>query len=102
RGIFVIEWGSVGSENGQFENPYGIALDGSGNVYVSDVENNRIQKFGPVSSAVRTFKSSPNLIRKNLLNKNIGPPPRNLNLPQRDNSEREINLTQKKDRKKKK
>lgn len=38
-------WGSEGTGDGQFNYPQGIAIDGSGNVYVSD--QNRIQKFTP-------------------------------------------------------
>jgi len=38
-------WGSQGTENGQFTSPNSLALDGFGNVYVSDSSNNRIQKF---------------------------------------------------------
>jgi DNA-binding beta-propeller fold protein YncE len=30
---------------GQFYNPYGVAVDASGNVYVAAVYNHRIQKF---------------------------------------------------------
>jgi DNA-binding beta-propeller fold protein YncE len=32
--------------DGQFWHPYGVAVDSSGNVYVADTDNNRIQKFG--------------------------------------------------------
>ena len=35
------------SPAGQFKYPYSVAVDGSGNVYVADTENHRIQKFGP-------------------------------------------------------
>jgi DNA-binding beta-propeller fold protein YncE len=44
-GIFIAKWGSVGSGDGQFYDPSGIAVDGYGNVYVADSGNNRIQKF---------------------------------------------------------
>jgi PKD repeat protein len=43
--VFVAKWGSPGAGDGQFVNPLGVAVDPSGNVYVSDPPNNRIQKF---------------------------------------------------------
>jgi tripartite motif-containing protein 71 len=42
---FVSKWGSYGTADGQFKTPSGIAIDTSGNVYVADVLNHRIQKF---------------------------------------------------------
>ena len=42
----VDEWGSNGSGDGQFLEPYGLAIDKDGNIFVSDAYiNNRIQKF---------------------------------------------------------
>lgn len=38
-------WGTYGTEEGQFYIPEGIAVDGSGNVYVADQGNERIQMF---------------------------------------------------------
>ena len=35
----------MGSGDGQFNYPYGVAVDSSGNVYVADTDNHRIQKF---------------------------------------------------------
>jgi hypothetical protein len=43
--VFVTKWGTNGSVNGEFYYPYGVAVDSSGNVYVADTNNNRIQKF---------------------------------------------------------
>jgi sugar lactone lactonase YvrE len=43
-GGFWYEWGSLGSGDGQFNSPHGIAVDGS-EIYVADTGNNRIQKF---------------------------------------------------------
>src|SRR5215207_1213059 len=44
---FVTEWGSYGREVGQFRQPLGVASDASGNIYVADRNNQRIQKFDP-------------------------------------------------------
>ncbi len=41
---YVGQWGSEGSEDGQFKSPDIIAVDSTGNVYVHD-GSNRIQKF---------------------------------------------------------
>jgi streptogramin lyase len=38
-------FGSKGTGNGQFTNPYGIAADSAGNVWVTDTAQNRVQKF---------------------------------------------------------
>jgi streptogramin lyase len=43
--VFAAKWGSEGSGDGEFSYPFGIAVDGSGLVYVADVIANRIQKF---------------------------------------------------------
>lgn len=43
--VFALKWGSSGSGEGQFDSPFGVAVDGSGNVYVVDTYNHRIQKF---------------------------------------------------------
>ncbi len=44
---FFSKWGSEGSGDGQFRSPIGIAIDSSGNIYISDQGNHRIQKFTP-------------------------------------------------------
>lgn len=44
---FQDAWGSAGKGNGQFRNAAGIALDDEGNIYVTDVNNSRVQKFSP-------------------------------------------------------
>ncbi len=45
EGNLLTEWGTLGSEDGQFNEPRGVAVDNSGNVYVSERRNNRVQKF---------------------------------------------------------
>jgi sugar lactone lactonase YvrE len=39
--------GGKGTEEGEFDSPTGIAVDGSGNVLVADTGNGRIEKFSP-------------------------------------------------------
>jgi tripartite motif-containing protein 71 len=52
QGVFLARFGRNGGSGepgtgaGEFRGPYGVAADCRGNLYVSDEENNRIQKFG--------------------------------------------------------
>lgn len=41
----VLTWGQQGSGPGQFNDPRSLAVDATGNVYVADSNNHRIQKF---------------------------------------------------------
>ena len=51
---YLTQWGTPGSGNGQFNGPEGVAVDAGGNVYVADTGNDRIQKFGPVTTATKS------------------------------------------------
>lgn len=42
---YITQWGSPGSEDGQFNGPSGVAVDSAGNAYVVDSGNDQIQKF---------------------------------------------------------
>ncbi|MFH2120776.1 MAG: 6-bladed beta-propeller [Pseudomonadota bacterium] len=63
NGQFVTKWGSKGGVDGMFGEgqslnmygPSGIAVDGSGFVYVADTGNHRIQKFTPDGQFVAKF-----------------------------------------------
>lgn len=44
---WVGSWGTTGAANGQFSQPQGISLDRSGNIYVDDLLNERVQVFAP-------------------------------------------------------
>ncbi len=49
--------GLAGSGSGEFKKPWGIAIAPSGEILVSDVENNRIQEFTAEAKFVRQFGS---------------------------------------------
>ena len=47
-GALVRSWSSTGTADGQLRSPYvGIAVDGSGNVYIGDSRNHRVKVFAP-------------------------------------------------------
>ncbi|MBN1880215.1 TIGR03663 family protein [bacterium] len=43
----AMEFGLYGSQSGRFNTPKDISVDSSGNIYVADMWNHRIQKFAP-------------------------------------------------------
>ena len=48
--------GGKGTEDGQFDSPTGVAVDGNGNVLVADSGNGRIEKFSPTGTFVTSIK----------------------------------------------
>ena len=46
---------STGSADGQLKNPRDVDVDSSGNVFVADNDNNRIQKFSNTGSFIRKW-----------------------------------------------
>ena len=58
-GVFQTAWGTSGSGNGQFLNGAGgVAVDSSGNVYVTDLGNHRIEKFTSGGSFISSWGGS--------------------------------------------
>ncbi len=64
NGIFIKTWGTVGSRNsefgpplssGKYNGPFGITVDASGNVYVCDNGNQRIQKFDSIGTFITAW-----------------------------------------------
>ncbi len=51
------EAGGSGSGAGQFHDPIGVAVDGSGDIFVADFDNNRIDEFDNTDTFVRSFGS---------------------------------------------
>ena len=47
--------GTAGGSAGQLNNPYGVAVSGSGDVYVADGSNNRVDEFTQAGAFVRAF-----------------------------------------------
>jgi YD repeat-containing protein len=55
---FTRAFGSLGSGNGQFSHPMDSAVDAQGNVWVSDANNNRIEKFSATGEFSAAYGSS--------------------------------------------
>ena len=45
RGEYLLEWGRVGAEAGEFRAPHALAMDSQGRLFVADRANSRIQIF---------------------------------------------------------
>ena len=49
--------GGQGTANGQFDSPHGIAADSAGNIFISDTNNGRIEKFSPTGTFITSIGS---------------------------------------------
>lgn len=54
-GKMLLEWGSKGTGDGEFDLPHAIRIDSRGLVYVGDRENDRIQVFDQEGNYLRQF-----------------------------------------------
>jgi len=57
-GKYLFEWGKKGNKEGEFNIPHGISLDGNGNVYIADRENNRIQMFNSTGKFIKQISNN--------------------------------------------
>ena len=57
---YLSQFGSQGNGDGQFDGPSGVAIDSSGNIYVVDTNNHRIQKFNSEGVYLSQFGSEGN------------------------------------------
>jgi RHS repeat-associated protein len=53
--VYASSFGSAGTSNGQFERPTSLAIDASGDVWVADSYNNRIEKFSSSGTWLATY-----------------------------------------------
>ena len=51
-----MRWGGEGEGDGQFKHATGIAVDGSGNVFVADYETKKIQKFDAKATFITSWR----------------------------------------------
>ena len=57
EGELIKSFGSRDSQDGQFDRPCGVDVDGEGRIIVSDTDNHRIQVFDKDGSFIRSFGS---------------------------------------------
>jgi sugar lactone lactonase YvrE len=58
-GRFLLQWGTKGTQAGQFDLPHGVALDARGRVYVADRSNARVQIFDGNGRYLTEWKGTP-------------------------------------------
>jgi len=57
KGKFLFSIGRKGKDNGQFFYPVGIFVSKSGEIYIADTKNYRIQKFSATGKHIKSFDS---------------------------------------------
>jgi sugar lactone lactonase YvrE len=52
---FLLEWGKLGKEAGEFHSPIGIAINAKDEIFVTEFKNNRVQKFSTEGKFLAQF-----------------------------------------------
>lgn len=60
-GNFITQWGGFGTNDGQFNFPYGLSVDSRGHVFIVDSGNMRVQQFMPAEEAEDHFQEEESL-----------------------------------------
>ncbi len=60
-GHTAVFWGTMGAEEGQFNEPADVVSDGKGNYFVADTLNNRVQWLDQDGKVVKVFKLEKNV-----------------------------------------
>jgi DNA-binding beta-propeller fold protein YncE len=55
--ITILTFGEYGNREGEFEYPVGIVIDKNSNLYITDWENDRIQKFTSEGRLLKVISS---------------------------------------------
>ena len=55
KGEYLMQWGSVGAEAGEFRVPHALAMDSQGRLFVADRANSRIQIFDQQGNHLSTW-----------------------------------------------
>ena len=56
--VFMAQFGSEGSASGEFKKPQGDAVDASGDLWVADGGNDRVEKFGATGQFIASYGSA--------------------------------------------
>src|SRR5439155_9859596 len=71
-GTYLPQWGTTGNGNGQFNGLFGVGVDAAGNVYTTEFNGNRIQKFSGAGVGV-TSSTAPLVYRLQFGSTGSGP-----------------------------
>jgi len=57
KGEFIMLWGGYGAAEGEFKHPASVALDSSGNAYITDKKSCCVHKFAPDGNFIKKWGS---------------------------------------------